>query len=175
MLNTYEQNSKKKLLLTILAVIVVAGAVLLTDHLKSEDAAEATRLTPATTTSTTASVQPTSSSATTGPTTSTTTTNSSTYKDGTYSASSDYFVPSSSENIQVSLTLASGVVTNVSIKNSEGDRESARYQQDFASAYKSFVVGKKISDLRLGVIAGASDTTQGFNNALSQITTKARA
>ena len=79
------------------------------------------------------------------------------------------------ESIQVNLTLKNGVVTDVSIQNSESDRESAAYQQDFASAYKSYVVGKQISGLRLGNVAGASDTTQGFDDAVSKIATQAQA
>ena len=119
---------------------------------------------------------------TTAPTTTTNTGSSSTattangtYKDGTYTASSSYFVPHSNESIAVSVTLKGGVVTDVSVQNSEGDGESAAYQEDFTASYKSHVVGKKISGLQLSVIAGASDTTQGFNDALSQINSKAQA
>jgi uncharacterized protein with FMN-binding domain len=97
------------------------------------------------------------------------------YRDGTFSATSSYYVPHSNETINVSLTLQNGVISNAAIINSEGDDQSARYQQDFATVYKSYVVGKKISDLQIGVIAGASDTSQGFNDALSQIASKAKA
>jgi len=100
---------------------------------------------------------------------------SSAYKDGTYSASSTYYVPHGSEDIKVTLTVKDGMVTDSSIANSEYDRESARYQQDFAYEYKSSVVGKPISSLQLNYVAGASDTTQGFNDALQQIKSEAKA
>jgi hypothetical protein len=41
--------------------------------------------------------------------------------------------------------------------------------------YKSHVVGKNISGLKLGALAGASDTADAFNQAISQITSKAQA
>ena len=97
-----------------------------------------------------------------------------TYKDGTYTATSEYSVPRSFESIKVSLTISGGIVTDSSISNSEGDRESAHYQERFASAYKSYVVGKKVSDIHLSYIAGASDTTDGFNEALTQIRQQAQ-
>ncbi len=125
-----------------------------------------------------------SSVATTGTSTSTmpssTSTNSSSspsssYKDGTYKASSDYYVPNGSESIKVSLTIKNGTITGSSIQNSEYNNVSAEYQQAFASEYKSSVVGKPISGLQLNYVAGASDTTKGFDDALQQIRTEAQA
>jgi uncharacterized protein with FMN-binding domain len=177
MLNAYEQHSKRKLIATILSIVVIAGSVVVADHIKNATpTADSTQT--AATTDTTTSPGTSSTTDTTTPTTtdnSSSSTSSSSYKDGTYSASSSYFVPHGNESIEVDLTLKDGVITTASIQNSEGDHESAAYQEDFASAYKSFVVGKKISDLQLGVIAGASDTTQGFEDALSQIASKAQA
>lgn len=118
--------------------------------------------------STTTTVQPSSSiSASATPSSSPGgTANTSNYKDGTYSASSDYYVPHGSESIKVTLTISNGTVTDSSIQNSEYDNESAQFQQGFAAEYKSSVVGKPISSLQLDYVAGASDTTQGFNDAL---------
>jgi uncharacterized protein with FMN-binding domain len=178
MLNTYEKNSKAKLITTIVAVLVVAGFVLIADHLKSETAENSTLASPSTvvtTTPTTNSSTSSTSSSTSAGTGSGSSTASSAYKDGSYSATTSYFVPSGQEQIQVSLTLKDGTVTAVSIQNSEGDRDSASFQQDFASGYKQYVVGKKISGLQIRTIAGASDTTQGFNDALSKIASTAQA
>jgi uncharacterized protein with FMN-binding domain len=179
LLDTYEQHSRRKLIATVLAVVVIAGIVILADHLKSKRA-EGTSLASTTqsqTSTTPATSMSTSSSNTTSSSdsSSTSTTSSSSYKDGSYSASSSYFVPHGDESIKVSVTLKSGTISDVSIVNSEGDPESAAYQQSFASSYKSFVVGQKISSLQLSVIAGASDTTQAFADALSQIASKAQA
>lgn len=177
---TRHNQSKMKLAGIVIAIIVVAGVVLISDYVKAHDkddvaaASASTSLSAAqpvsTTSDTAASTTDSSSSATTSPAAST-----STYKDGTYSATSSYYVPHGNESIQVDLTIKSGVVTDVSIVNSEGDHDSALYQQDFASVYKSYVVGKSINGLKIGVISGASDTTAGFNEALSQIQSKAQA
>lgn len=177
MLHTYEQHSKKKLVAIILSLVVIAGFVVFADHVKAKTAAAAGTLAqssssaPSSTPSMSASTDSTTATNTSSPAASST----SSYKDGTYSASSSYYVPHGNESIQVSLTLKDGVITSSSIRNSEGDPESAQYQQDFASSYKSYVVGKKISGLQLGILAGASDTTQGFDNALSQIASEAQA
>ncbi|MEO6513446.1 MAG: hypothetical protein ABIR37_02025 [Candidatus Saccharimonadales bacterium] len=171
MLETYEQHSRKKLVATVIAIVVIAGAVVFADHIKAENLEASTNVAHAS--ASTAAATDSSTSVTNASTTTATT--SSGYKDGAYMASRNYYVPHGNESIAVSLTLSGGVVTDVSIRNSEGDNESARYQQDFASAYKSYVVGKKINGLQLGIIAGASDTTQGFDDALSQIAAKAQA
>ena len=180
MLKTYEKNAKLKLMTTIIAVMVVAGIVLITDHLKAKNTGSNAAFTPSTTiqtptsdtsSSTTIATTDSSSSASSA----STATPTSSYKDGTYSASSEYYVPHGQESIKVSVTLSSGTISNVSIQNSEGDRDSALFQEDFASSYKQYVVGKKISSLQLSNIAGASDTTQGFMDAISQIASKAQA
>lgn len=174
MLETHEQHSQKKLIATILSIAIIAGCVVFADHIKTKDSSIASAVTPTTSlstptvASTSAQTQPVAAPVATAPTTST-------YKDGSYTASSSYYVPHGNESIKVNLTLKDGAVSDVSIQNSESDRESAQYQQDFASVIKSYVVGKKISGLKLGVVAGASDTTQGFDDALSQIATKAQA
>ena len=168
--NTYEQHSTRKLITTILSVLVVAGVVIIVDHFRSESRLK----TPvAKSTPSTVVVASRATPATGDP--ATTPAQSSGYTDGSFTASSDYYVPNGGENIKVTLTLKSGVVADAQITNSASDRESARYQQDFASVYKSYVVGKKINGLRIGVIAGASDTSQGFNDAITQIAAKAQA
>lgn len=99
---------------------------------------------------------------------------SSSYKDGTYTASSSYYVPHGQESIQVTLTLKNGVVTDSSVTNSETNYESASYQEGFAQEYKSYVVGKNIKDVQLSYVAGASDTTNGFNDAVNSIMSQAQ-
>lgn len=177
MLTTHEQHAKTKLLATIATLIVIAGAIVFVDHMRSEEAEATTgttHLRPVATT-TSASTPSTAQTPATTNSSANMSMNMSGYKDGSYSASSRYYVPSSIESIQVNVTLSNGTITAASIQNSEGDRTSAAYQQEFAAQYKSYVVGKKISGLQLGVIAGASDTTQGFIDALSQIASKAQA
>jgi hypothetical protein len=173
MLSTYERNSRLKLAATIVAVLVVAGIVVLADHLKSASNKVAATTTTSPTSETAASPATTSSAGSSDASSSSRSTG--VYKDGSYTATSSYRVPPGSESIQVSVTLKNGVVTASSVRNSENDADSAQFQEEFAAAYKSYVVGKRISSLQLGVIAGASDTTAGFNEALSQIASQAQA
>jgi len=178
MLQTYEQHSRRKLIATILTVLVIAGVVVLTDHFKSERAESAAHLasvvSPAGTTTSNVTTTPDTQTGNTN-TAATSATSSGNYKDGTYTTTSSYFVPSGNESIRVSVTLKDGTVSDVAIQNSESDQDSAAFQEDFAANYKSHVVGKKISGLQLNIIAGASETTSGFNEALNQIASKARA
>ncbi len=175
MLSTYEQHSRLKLAATVVAILVIAGIVLLADHIRAANTGSApVQITTADSTGT--------SSVTGSPDTTPTTTTSgvatdnvSGYKDGVYSTSVSYTVPPDRESIQVDLTLANGIVTSASVKNSENDFDSAQYQEEFASQYKSQVIGKKISGLHVSVIAGASDTTEAFNSALNRIASEAQA
>jgi len=153
------------------AIVVILAVVLLTiasNATRTQQKSQSIIASTPTTTTSTPSSTPTS--ATTSTTTATT---SSGYKDGSYTATSDYYVPHGSEEIQVNVTLKNGIITGSNVENSEYDGESAQYQEGFASEYKSFVIGKKISGLELSYISGASDTTQGFNDALSKIRTEA--
>jgi hypothetical protein len=95
------------------------------------------------------------------------------YKNGSYSANGEYYAEGSKEAIGVSLTLTNDIITNASVTTPAIDKKSKNYQLMFADNFKSQVVGKKIADLRLSRVAGASLTTQGFNNAVSIIKSQA--
>jgi uncharacterized protein with FMN-binding domain len=179
MLDTYEQNSKKKLIATVVAVVVVAGVVVLADIFRSKDSTvdmTGTKDTSQTLGSNTSESGTSAGSETTNDTgTSGGTTSSGSLKDGTYSASASYFVPAGQESIKVNLTLSDGTISDVSVVNSESDHDSAEFQADFTNGYKAQVVGKKISGLQISSVAGASDTTDGFNEALTKIASEAQA
>jgi uncharacterized protein with FMN-binding domain len=163
--------------MTILAVVLVTGGVAVYDNKqKNAKTSDVSSVTPAQTTqqSTNDSTAPTDTTTSTD-SSSSGSTSASSYKDGSYTASSDYSVPNGYEDIKVTLTVSSGVVTNSQIMNSESDRESAEWQERFASDYKSMVVGKSLSGLNLSYVSGASDTTDGFNEALDKIRTQAQA
>lgn len=167
-------NSKQKLTAGLVALVVIAllagGSVIYSNNQNAQTTVASNQglaTTPTAGTSTT--------SGATSPASSSSTSTSSAYKDGTYSATSNYYVPHGSEWIKVSLTITGGTVTSSSIENSEDNRESAQFQEQFASEYKSYVIGKPVSSLQLDYVAGASDTTQGFNDALQQIKTEAQA
>lgn len=96
------------------------------------------------------------------------------YKDGTYRATGDYVSPGGAEEITVSVTLKDNVVTDTAAVNGAKDAEAKLHQQDFIDNYKSKVVGKKISDVRLDRVSGSSLTSQGFNDAIQQIRNQAK-
>lgn len=153
-------------------VIIVLIAAISYYELHADDDTSSAQTSPATSqqsvSNSTSTTDSSSQSSTSTPT------SSSSYADGTYTASSSYYVPHGVETIKVTLTVSGGVVTDSSIVNSEGDRESARYQEEFTSAYKSQVVGKSLGSIHLSYVAGASDTTQGFNDALDAIISQAK-
>lgn len=184
-MNTYEQHSTRKLLAIFLTIAVIAGSVVFADHYKSHKTVAAVTKPKSTTTTHTITpvamtpdITPTPTPVTPPtppPVTPTVTPVASGYNDGSFDATSSYYVPRNNESIKVTLTLVDGIITDSSIQNSGGDRVSARYQENFAAVYKSAVVGRKISTLKIDVIAGASLTSQGFNAAVDLINAKAKA
>ncbi len=95
------------------------------------------------------------------------------YKDGTYKASAPYMTPEGPETINVSLTIANGMVTDVTATEQVTIPDSRRYVQMFMSGYKAQVVGKSLATLKLGRVSGSSLTSGGFNDALDQIRAQA--
>jgi len=86
-----------------------------------------------------------------------------------------YAVPShggssANETIEVKIDLdGQNRISSVETTHSGSDRQSARYQQDFDSEYKQFVVGKSIDEVNISRVAGASLTTDAFMEAINQI------
>ena len=97
------------------------------------------------------------------------------YKDGTYSAIGSYVSPEGGESVGVTLTLKSDMVVDSTVTPNAQDGTSANYQKVFISGYKQYVIGKKISDINLTRVSGASLTPQGFNDAISKIEVQAKA
>jgi hypothetical protein len=98
------------------------------------------------------------------------------YKNANYSATTNYNAPGRTNHIvAVNLTVANDIVTAVSVAYS-GDHsgESSQYQKRFSGSYQSQVVGKKLADISLSRVGGASLTTKAFNNALAEIKTAAK-
>lgn len=97
------------------------------------------------------------------------------YKDGTYSAIGSYMSPGGPNKIKITVTLASDIITNASGVNMAGDERSVKYEDRFLSGFESLVVGKKISEVFLTKVSGASLTPKGFNDAINQIKASAKA
>jgi uncharacterized protein with FMN-binding domain len=96
------------------------------------------------------------------------------FKDGTYTAEGDYRSPVGPEHIKVELTIKAGVVTDSVVTAEANMPKSQHFQNLFVDGYKQLVVGKKISDLQLGKVAGSSLTPKGFNDAVTKIMTQAQ-
>lgn len=167
MLDSYRQQSKLKLASTVISIAFVAGLVGLANAIRPATTTSAFKATP-TSQMSTGRKEPVANN-------NSGQASSSGYKDGSYTATSYYYVPHSQEGIQVNLQLSNGIIKDVSVRNTESDPVSASYQEGFASSYKSYVVGQKIDQLNLGTISGASDTTQGFDDAINQIISRAQA
>ncbi len=97
------------------------------------------------------------------------------YKNGTYSASGNYFTEGEPETIGVTVTVKDDVVTGASIQNQARNGTSQQYQNLIVDAFGPFVTGKKLSDINPMRVSGSSLTTIGLNAALSKIQSQAKA
>ncbi len=95
-------------------------------------------------------------------------------KDGTYTATGDYYSPGGAEQIQVTVTLKNNIITAASVQPEGVGRMSQRMQGMFAANFAPLVIGKNINDVQLGKVSGSSLTGQGFNDALNKIMTEAQ-
>lgn len=96
------------------------------------------------------------------------------YKDGTYTAVGNYTSPGGQEELGVTLTIASGVVTDSTVEVLATRPMSKTRQTDFAENYKDMVVGKSIDELSLGKVSGSSLSPKGFNDAVEKIKAEAQ-
>jgi uncharacterized protein with FMN-binding domain len=103
-----------------------------------------------------------------------TTTSNATYKDGTYTAPGTYTSPGGQEQISVTLTLAKNLVKAIKVVTVKADPTATGYEQMFESGISAVTVGKDINSLNIGVVAGSSLTSQGFNQALATIKADAK-
>jgi uncharacterized protein with FMN-binding domain len=112
-------------------------------------------------------------SGTTGTGTTTTSSNA-TYKDGTYTAPGTYVSPGGQEDIKVTLTLAKNIITAMKVVTVKADPTGRAYEQQFEGGIAGVTVGKNINSLNIGVVAGSSLTSVGFNQALATIKADAK-
>jgi hypothetical protein len=97
------------------------------------------------------------------------------YTDGAYTATGSYRSPGGYDELGVNLTLHNDIITDVNVTLGANDNTSLRYQEMFVANYKQYVVGKDISTVHLTKVSGSSLTPQGFNDALAQIESQAKA
>ncbi len=96
------------------------------------------------------------------------------FRDGEYVGENTYPTPSGNHTITVNLTLRDDIVTAVSNSYDESlSGTSAKITERFEEIYQAEVVGKKLEEVNLSRVAGASTTSDAFNSALAEIKTKA--
>ena len=98
-----------------------------------------------------------------------TTTSNKSYKDGTYTEAGTYVSPGGTEHISVTLTLSSNVISAMKVITVKADPTATGYEQLFEGGISAATVGKNINTLNIGVVAGSSLTSMGFNRALAAI------
>lgn len=91
------------------------------------------------------------------------------WKDGTYQARGGYQSPSGSETVDVSITLANNVITDIVVTPNATNGTSARYQGQFAGGISAETVGKSLDALSVSRVSGSSLTSGGFKEALEAI------
>ena len=97
------------------------------------------------------------------------------YADGTYEASGDYQAPSGTESVDVTVTLADGVITDVQVVGAATDPTAQERQAEFIGGIAGEVVGKPIDEIQVSKVAGSSLTSGGFNKAIDAIKAEAAA
>jgi uncharacterized protein with FMN-binding domain len=97
------------------------------------------------------------------------------FKDGKYEVKGAYRSPAGPEEIDVTVTLKDGMITDAEVVSLATNPGSQKFQGQFISGYKQLVMGKKIDEVKLDVVAGSSLTPKGFNDAVQQIMTQAQA
>lgn len=141
-------------------IVLIAGIVGLTSMNKGA---------PSDTTNTLATGTESTTTTTLTPTVSTTR-----YKDGTYSVEGNYISPGGAEKVGVALTIKSDIVVD-SVLTIKAERPiSVDKQTAFAAGYKQYVIGKKLDDISVGKVSGASLTPKGFNDAVEKIKVQAQ-
>jgi hypothetical protein len=92
-----------------------------------------------------------------------------TIPDGSHGTKVTYFTPKRDEyTMEISLTTENGIITDSTIVYSNGAEVDPNAQR-FEGAYKEMVIGQSIHDLSLSRVAGASLTTNAFNEAVAKI------
>ncbi|MDF1478292.1 FMN-binding protein [Leifsonia sp. H3M29-4] len=92
-----------------------------------------------------------------------------TYADGTYTESANYQSPNGTETIDVTITLADDVITDVQVVGHGESPDSKHYQGEFIGGIDAIVVGKDIDSISVSKVAGSSLTSGGFNKAVEAI------
>lgn len=97
------------------------------------------------------------------------------YEDGTYAATGNYVSPAGPEEMDISLTLEDGVITDATFVGKAEHPTSVKMQTNFSEGFAAEVVGRPIDELSLTVVNGSSLAPKGFMDAVSKIQAEAAA
>ncbi|WP_377938405.1 FMN-binding protein [Alloscardovia venturai] len=97
-----------------------------------------------------------------------------TYKDGTYHVTGGYGINAKNQ-LSVDLTVSDGKISDVRVEPETDNAISKKYGEKFVQQIRSEVVGKDLKGMNVDIVAGASWTTQAFNQALTNIRGEAAA
>ncbi|GAA4390055.1 hypothetical protein [Tsukamurella soli] len=90
------------------------------------------------------------------------------YRNGTYTARGVY--GGAPSYMTVTVTVRAGTITAVTVTPMPINNDTSRgYQERFAAAVPGVVIGKRLADVEVGKLAGASGCPDGFNDALAKI------
>jgi uncharacterized protein with FMN-binding domain len=92
-----------------------------------------------------------------------------TYTDGTYTEPGSYQSPLGLETIEVTLTLAGSVITDVTVVGLGDHSTTRRFQGEFIGGIADAVVGENIDEIVIDRVAGSSLTSGGFEEAVGKI------
>lgn len=97
------------------------------------------------------------------------------YRNGVYTQTGNYVSPGGPREVNVTITLTDGAITEATAQGTATDATSKRFQGEFVANFKSQVVGKNINEVVLTKVSGSSLTPKGFNDALDKIKAAAKA
>lgn len=94
----------------------------------------------------------------------------------TYSATAQYLTPAREpHDVTVDLTVADGIVTDVTVLYNRGKEYANQHQERFDDEIADAVVGVSLADVSADRVGGASLTSGAFNDALDDIRSEATA
>lgn len=96
------------------------------------------------------------------------------YKNGTYSVTGNYVSPGGPRELNVTITLTDGLITQAETVGTATDATSKRFQGEFVDGFKAQVIGKNIDEVSLTKVAGSSLSPKGFNDAIAKVITEAK-
>ncbi len=99
-----------------------------------------------------------------------------TYADGQHTVTTNYIAPGNANHtVTVAFTLNDDKITSSAITYGGDSVEvSSGFQKKFTESYETEVIGKKIDDIKLSRVGGASLTTAAFNDAIAKLKIEAK-